>query len=121
MFQSYGRLYSHAATQAAQDDASAAKASVREVGTEVEKLQNDVSRLLLITEALWTLLKKQHGYSDEDLSTLVQEIDLRDGRLDGKTAKASPASCPKCGRVNSNKHSACIYCGSPLPVQLFAS
>ena len=121
MFQSYGRAYSHAAAQAAQADANAAQATVREVGADVEKLRNDVSRLLLISEALWTLLQKQHGYAEEDLVALVQEIDLRDGRLDGKTAKAAPASCPKCGRVNSSKHSACIYCGSPLPVQLFAS
>ena len=121
MFQSYGRAYSQAMTQAAQSDANDAQASAREAKTEVELLRNDVGRLLLITEALWTLLKKQHGYSDGDLSTLVQEIDLRDGRLDGKAAKTSPSPCPKCGRINSNRYSACIYCGSPLPVELFAS
>jgi predicted phage gp36 major capsid-like protein len=120
MFQSYGRTYSQAVAQAAQTDANGAQASAREAKTEVELLRNDVGRLSLITEALWTFLKKQHGYSDEDLSALVQEIDLRDGRLDGKTAKASPSACPKCGRKNSNKYSTCIYCGSPLPVQLFA-
>lgn len=121
MFQSYGSAYSDAAAKAAQADANDAQASAREAKTEAELLRNDVSRLLLITEALWTLLKKQHGYADAELSALVQEIDLRDGRLDGKSGKTPPAKCPRCGRINSKRHSTCIYCGSPLPVQLFAS
>lgn len=120
MFYSYGRIYSQALAQSAQADASAAQANAREAKTEVELLRHDVNRLLLITEALWTLLKKQHNYSDEDLTAVVKEIDLKDGRLDGQAGKLAPSQCLQCGRINSNKYSRCIYCGSPLPVKLFA-
>jgi hypothetical protein len=122
MFYGYGgSLYSQAATSQAQTDASDAQASAREAKTEAELLRHDVDRLLLITEALWTFLKKEHGYTDEQLADAVKEIDLRDGRLDGKAAKAPPQPCPKCGRVNSGKQSLCIYCGAALPMTLFAS
>ena len=121
MFYSYGSIYSQAAAAQAQTDASSAQASAREAKTEVEFLRQDIDRLLMITEALWTLLKKERGYADDVLAGLVKEIDLRDGRLDGKSSSVSaPAPCPACGKINSSKRSVCIYCGSPLPVHLFA-
>lgn len=121
MFYSYGSVYSQAASAQAQSDASTAQASAREAMAETEFLRHDVNRLLLITEALWTLLKKERGYSEDVLADLVKEIDMRDGRLDGKTAKAVPLPCPNCGKINSSKRSMCIYCGNQLPVALFAS
>ena len=121
MFYSYGSIYSRAAQAQAQTDASSAQASAREAKTEVEFLRQDIDRLLMITEALWALLKKEHGYTDEVLAGLVKEIDLHDGRLDGKSATVSPpAPCPACGKINSSRRSVCIYCGKPLPGQLFA-
>jgi hypothetical protein len=116
---SYGYPYSPAAVSSAQADASSAKASAREAMTETELLRHDVDRLLMLTEALWGFLKKEHGYTDEQLADAVKEIDLRDGRLDGKAAKVPPTACPQCHRLNSAKFSKCIYCGSPLPVALF--
>jgi hypothetical protein len=120
VFYSYGSIYSQAAAAQAQTDATDAQANAREAKTEVEFLRQDIDRLLMITEALWTLLKKEHGYSDDVLASLVKEIDLRDGRLDGKSATMAPAPCPSCGKINSAKRSVCIYCGQPLPVHLFA-
>jgi hypothetical protein len=105
----------------AQADASNARAEAREAKTETELLRHDVDRLLMITEALWTFLKKEHGYSDEDLANAVKEIDLRDGRLDGRAEQPQASPCPNCGRINSARRSLCIYCGQPLPVTLFAS
>lgn len=119
MFTSYGSHYSQAAVSSAQADASSAQASARAAMTETELLRHDVDRLLMLTEALWLFLKKEHGYTDEQLAEAVKAIDLRDGRLDGKAAKAPPTPCPQCGRPNSAKFSQCIYCGGPLPVALF--
>jgi len=121
MFHS-GRSY-YAAMAAAEAEATAreAQAQARDVGQESDVLRHDVDRLLMITEALWMLLKKQHGYADEDLAKVVQEIDLRDGKLDGKTTKSVASPCPQCGKMNSNRYTRCIYCGTTLPVKLFAS
>lgn len=101
-------------------DAAAAEGAAREARTDVELLKHDVNRVLLITEALWTFLKRQHGYSDDDLRNLIQEIDLRDGKSDGQTGKEQPLQCSGCGRVNSAKRAYCIYCGKALTGNPFA-
>ena len=121
MFYTAGSLYSQAATVQAQADANNAQASAREAKTETELLRHDIDRLLLITEALWNFLKKEHGYTDEALANAVKEIDLRDGRLDGRAEPVKPAPCPRCGRINSAKFARCLYCGESLPVTLFAN
>ena len=100
--------------------ATAAESAAREARSEVELLKNDVDRLLLISEALWTLLKREHGYNDEVLTQLIQEIDMRDGRLDGRTAASAPSECPSCKRVNSPRRSVCLYCGAALTSNPFA-
>jgi hypothetical protein len=77
-------------------------------------------RLLMITEAFWTLLKEQHGYTDTDLAKLIAEIDLRDGRLDGRVASGPPQPCPYCGHTLAKKRPFCIYCGKPVAPDPFA-
>ena len=84
-----------------------------------EALQLDVERLLMITEALWMILKEQHGYTDEHLQERVMEIDLRDGRLDGKVAPSDPTKCPACDRPLGRKRMSCIYCGEAVMPGLF--
>lgn len=93
----------------AADRASAAAAQAR---TQVELMQMDVERLLMITEALWVMLRDEHGYTDEQLVRKVQEIDLRDGRLDGKVARQPPSKCPQCGRAISARRTLCVFCGA---------
>lgn len=105
---------------AAASDATAAQGAAREAKTDVELLKHDVNRVLMITEALWTFMKQQHGYTDDDLRNLVQHIDLRDGKPDGQTAKEQPLQCPKCGRPNAAKRAFCMYCGTALQGNLFA-
>ncbi len=90
------------------ENASATAAKAR---TQVELMQLDIERLLFITEALWTLMKENHGYSDEQLMQTVQEIDMRDGRLDGKVAKQPTMKCANCGRTIPSKRTICMYCG----------
>ena len=111
---------SYSAAIGAQADANAARAEARAARTETELMRSDIERLLMITEALWTFLKQEHGYSDEDLAKVVSEIDLRDGRLDGKVAANPSRPCPNCGKVVSNRRPFCIYCGKPVPVNPFA-
>jgi hypothetical protein len=99
-------------------EASRASRQASTANDEIKFVKADVEKLLMITEALWTLLKDQHGYSDEDLVKQVEEIDLRDGRLDGKVASA-PRKCPSCNRAISRKRSACLYCGQEVKADLF--
>ena len=108
-----------AGNSAAQMTAEEARQEARSARTRLELLQCDVERLLMITEALWTLLKQQHGYKDEDLSKLVSQIDQRDGKLDGKVAPSAPQVCPYCGKVLGKSRPFCYYCGKPVEVDPF--
>ena len=99
--------------------AASAQSEAQRAKTGVELLQCDVERLLMITEALWTFIKQQHGYKDEDLANLVADIDLRDGRLDGRVAPAQPHTCPSCGRTLGKNRPLCYYCGQPVQADPF--
>lgn len=96
-----------------------ARAEARRARSESLYLENQVERLLMITEALWEMLKEQHGYTDEELTTRVQNIDLRDGVLDGKVAKGKVDTCHSCKRKLSYRHTMCIYCGAPVKRGVF--
>jgi hypothetical protein len=99
------------AAQAAAQDARRKATGAEE---KIEAIKYDIERLLMITEAFWILLKNQHGYTDTDLAKLIAEIDLRDGRLDGRVAVSPPQPCPFCGHILAKKRPFCIFCGKPV-------
>ena len=108
--------------QAGAAQATAEDARRKATGAEekIEAIKYDIERLLMITEAFWTLLKKEHGYTDTDLAKLIAEIDLRDGRLDGRVAANPPQPCPYCGQILGKKRPFCVYCGNPVAPDPFA-
>lgn len=92
----------------------------REVGRDNVSIKFDIEKLMMITEALWTLLKRQAGYTDEQLMEVIRGIDLRDGRLDGKVARSMERpDCPQCGKKAIGAQPLCLYCGAELPARLF--
>ena len=88
--------------------------------SDIAQLQMQVERLLMVTEALWTILKEQHGLEDKELLRQMVQIDLRDGRMDGKVATTPPEPCPKCQRIVAKNSLRCMYCGEPLLMNPFA-
>jgi hypothetical protein len=86
----------------------------------IAHLEGQVERLLLVTEALWTILKEQHGFDEQDLLRRIVQIDLKDGRLDGRVAASPPEACPKCQRPVSRKSVRCMFCGEPMLFDPFA-
>jgi len=110
-------------TKIALENSSSAQRDAQRAENRAEHQSSDIERLLMITEALWLLLKKEHGYTDEVLTDLINEIDMRDGLLNGRACdKTKPPgqTCPACGRQTSARQSCCIYCGKPVPIQPFA-
>ena len=87
-----------------------ARSRVSEAKLSISELEDRVDRLSLLSMALWTLVREQLNLTDEQLAQRVQDIDLTDGKLDGKVSKAS-SKCEKCGRMLSARHVKCIYCG----------
>jgi hypothetical protein len=101
-------------TGMAMDAAQTAQQDAQRAQNEIERLRKDVERLLLITEALWLVLKEQNGFTDEKLTQLMTQIDLRDGQLDGRVAKTQAEACPHCGRTLAKNLTCCMYCGKPV-------
>ena len=104
----------HMRTKQATYAGDRASKSAAEVRTQNEAITCDLEKLMMITEALWTFIKGQHGLSDEYLVNMLQDIDLRDGKLDGKVAKQENPNCPHCGRKLMGKHPICLYCGTAV-------
>ncbi len=76
-------------------------------------MQGDIEKLFMITEALWEILKYQHGYTDDQLVEMIHNIDLKDGKLDGKVARTPAPPCPSCSRPLPLRQATCLYCGAP--------
>ena len=100
--------------------ASEAREKAQDAATQVGFMKQDIERLLMITEALWMLLQRAHGYTEDDLKNLINEIDLRDGSLDGRVTKKETLECPSCHRVVTARQLKCIYCGQLLQQEPFA-
>lgn len=117
-----GLAMGHVISNAQQAGAIASAESRAYARGQIDALRLDMERVLMITEALWELLKLQHGYTDEQLLEHVRRIDAQDGRIDGRAGRiegSEPSPCPSCGRMLSRRRPVCIYCGAHGSAQLF--
>lgn len=80
---------------------------------DVMLLEQRIARLELVCEAMWTLLRDETRLSDASLQARIAELDLSDGKADGRAAKG-PLHCPKCRKPASRRHEFCIWCGAIL-------
>ena len=79
--------------------------------SEVQVLRVAIDKLILVNVALWEIIAEAQGLTEEDLLNKVNEIDLRDGVLDGKM-RPPVRKCASCGRMLQQGHEKCIYCGT---------
>lgn len=76
-----------------------------------EDLRGEVERLHLVVEAMWELLKTNTGLSDDQLIVKMNEVDLEDGRLDGKASREGVTEYKGCGKILQKGTATCMYCG----------
>jgi hypothetical protein len=81
-----------------------------ETETNQSNLNDRFDRLALICQAMWELLRNSNNFSEDILLKKVQELDLRDGKLDGKVTKQLQ-KCSACNKTLNPRHRKCIYCG----------
>ena len=91
----------------AQIDAKTALRSIKD-------LEEKVDRLSLLCHALFEELERATGFSEEKLKEKMTQIDLRDGREDGKYDPVMGAGCPDCGRQVKKTRRNCFWCGASL-------
>ena len=80
----------------------------------VRELEKRHEQLKLVTLALWSLLRDHSGLKESELREYVDEIDLLDGRRDGKADLGKEKIlCDGCDRTVLTTSVACPYCGTP--------
>lgn len=97
----------HQANSMAAESASTAHATA----IQLQELEDRLERLSLVCRAMWTFLQESQGLTEEQLFARVLEVDLIDGQADGRVKKTG-RKCRQCGRVMSNRHHRCMYCGA---------
>ena len=100
------------ATRAATLARSAAVADGTLHTNRIEDTNERVDKLLMIVRAMWALLEEQ-GYTAEQLSAKLEEIDLEDGVLDGQV-RLPPVECPPCQSKVAPGLRACQLCGTEV-------
>ena len=103
----------------AYSEAARAKGSAQRARNEVADLESRLDRALLACEAMWTIVRDKLAVTDVELVERINDIDLSDGKLDGKVRKDA-VSCPKCSRTVSRRFQRCMYCSQPLVHDPFA-
>jgi hypothetical protein len=107
-------LFQYSRIALAEAQASQAKTEVDRLRLGVQNLQRRSDALVIACQALWELVRDRDGITDHDLLARMQEIDLRDGRQDGKIS-GSTQNCTRCGRTSNAARSNCLYCGEVMP------
>ena len=99
----------------AAEDASGAKFKTDQVYKKVVELEKRLNRITLVSQARWELIRDHTGWTDDEILERIQEIDLRDGKLDGKLG-ASVTDCPNCNAKVNSRRGYCMICGTEVQV-----
>jgi hypothetical protein len=76
------------------------------------RLDQRVDQMVLVVQAMWTLLQEKVGLTDAELLARVTELDTHDGATDGRVTRP-PVKCAKCGAGVARKFNRCLFCGEP--------
>ncbi len=98
--------------------AARAESKTHAFGRKLKILEASLAKSLMINEALWEMIRDNHGLTEKDLHEKIYEVDMRDGVLDGKNQRKA-SECPDCGHMVSARHPACIYCGKVMDESVF--
>jgi hypothetical protein len=97
------------ATRAAAFARSAGAATGAATAGEIHDVNERVDRLILVVDAMWSLLKDT-GWTDEMLAQRLRELDLADGVEDGRRTPR-PRTCGGCGSMVEVGRTSCAFCG----------
>jgi hypothetical protein len=89
-----------ASTVAASNSIATAQAEAR-----VEELEERIGRLLVVSEAMWEIIKR-HGYTDDDLKFEIEQVSSRNAEREREAGR-----CAACGSRLSPEMPRCQICG----------
>jgi len=83
----------------------------RRMRRKTNKLRRQIQELRLVSMAMFELLTEKTQISNEELIAKIDEIDRRDGVVDGRLREpGGPPRCPQCERVLMKSSQRCLYC-----------
>ena len=100
----------HEQDQAAQEAPPVPGSATAPAGT--ARVEQRLDQLLLVVQAMWSLLQEKTGLTDAELLARVTELDATDGTTDGRVTRP-PVKCAKCGAAVARKFNRCLFCGEP--------
>ncbi len=107
-------LYQQARIHEAESSANRAASKAEAVHERLASQERRLERLALHCQAMWEMLRERAQFTDEEFVNKLLEVDLRDGRTDGRMA-ARIADCPNCRQKTNSRRSTCVICGVELP------
>jgi hypothetical protein len=103
------------------DDLSRDQAALaKRVGQGIRESHERVDQLELMVKALVELVLAKGIATRDEMSVLMQQLDLLDGVEDGRLGKETHAdapSCASCGRYVNPQRPKCVYCGGEVVVE----
>lgn len=84
----------------------------KKIQQDLSAMQEQITRLRLINQSMWEILKQKLDLKDEDLQALYRNKE-QEAEQQAKVAEA----CPSCGRALQEHSKACIYCGTLVPTR----
>ncbi|WP_445363503.1 zinc ribbon domain-containing protein [Microbulbifer sp. ANSA003] len=91
-----------------------AKQMAANLELEVGDIQGRIDTLVLANQAMWELLSERLGVTEAELIEKMGQIDLRDGKRDGKISTGNLKECPSCGHKVRKQRANCYWCGTEL-------
>jgi len=111
----YGWVHSYYNNTATQQAANDATSAARRAENALARLEDALDRQALVIRTLLTACEKAGMFNESTFRELMNDVDLSDGRLDGKfKPQAGPRECHACGKTNGKRAVTCMYCGVPL-------
>lgn len=79
---------------------------------EMLDIHERVDRLILVVDAMWSLLEES-GYTDDQLRERIEQIDAMDGAIDG-VRRHTATPCRECGSKVTVDATNCQFCGAEV-------
>jgi hypothetical protein len=98
---------------AAQKEAQKASEKAIDLSSNADSLKRRLDVMALANQALFEILQSRLGISEEEVILRMAEIDMRDGKKDGRM-NPRVVSCIKCGRKVSTARLRCMFCNETV-------